>query len=135
MRHTTNVRRDFAFDAPENDKCGTCLGRYWGHVNADGLMFAPRDHWKPPTWCPGWDADGPDPTCLLCGHRIRYGGRYYSAACRHHIANVDLFNERARPCPRHGWRELRRRGDRLFCWAWDTHGRVEPYCGWDGGPR
>lgn len=89
---------------PSENKCGTCVGRYEGHVRDRGLIFAPESAWALPIWCPGGDHAG---YCQSCGAKSHWHYHWARGAteAKHHPER-DLVN-RVRPCYRHGWKDVR----------------------------
>lgn len=121
-------RRALVDIPPIDQRCGTCIGRRLGYDRAEGSIFRPVDHFRPPRRCPGGD-DGTG-YCLSCGRRLRYMGRGYSGPfeCQHR-PDLDGLFERWTPCVFHGWRDMRpiyeyrrpgwQESGRLECQAFD----------------
>lgn len=102
---------------PPTMRCGTCEGRASGYESkGDGAIFSPRSHFDAPKVCP-WTIRGDrDDRCPFCGGKPRYRRSYVHYDEVQHrpgewIASVP-------PCPRHGWKYMRRVGDQLRCQDW-----------------
>jgi hypothetical protein len=124
-----NARRLKTGKPPAGAKCGTCAGRYEGAEGLNGLIFSPRDVFAPPRLCPGEDiVDG---RCAACGELCR---PWLGRPQRH--APGPEFSRRFRPCPDHGWRDVRMSWTtgRLVCWAsvGGDWGRCDFDCGLHG---
>lgn len=101
---------DFTDTEPDEYKCGTCLGRFLGASDGIEIIHAPRNHWKPPTYCPGKGV-GKDNLCFVCGVKTRW---YWDREARHK-PDLDQLSEWD-PCPRHGWRDMMARSSRGTEW-------------------
>lgn len=114
---------------PPEFKCGTCVGRLEGHLRADGLIFAPRDAFALPAWCPG---EGDPHLCFACGFKTRARRGWWTGGESPHRPLPALV-ERCEPCPRHGWENVVARDGRLVCRRFVGNGSW--YCDYDCGPR
>lgn len=116
--------------APAEMICGTCSGRFDGATADESpLIFRPRDHFAPPTWCPCDDVDESGRYCLACGARIR--GHWHGGVSPHHPGPA--FAERCSPCPDHGWKHAWTIGGRVLCVVFVGMGWGR--CDFDCGPN
>lgn len=115
-------------DEPDENICGTCVGRWEGSQTSGATIFRPRDAFATPTWCPSDESDD-NCLCIACGHRIRYS--WHRSPARHRPG--PLFAERCRPCPDHGWSRAGTRNGRVVCWTFVGSAEFG-YCDFDCGP-
>jgi hypothetical protein len=115
-------------DEPDENVCGTCIGRWEGAQAGGALIFRPRDEFGMPTWCPSTESDDLN-HCIACGRRVYYS--WQRGAVTRHRPDPGLL-DRCRPCPDHGWSRAGTRGDRIVCWAHVGH--EFGYCDFDCGP-
>ena len=104
---------------PADMRCGTCVGRRAGFDRSEGTVFRPRDHWSLPGRCPGVSWDAPDfKLCHACGERVQASRGWNSWGSARHRPGPGLA-ERLKPCPNHGWRDIRGGNDgRFHCTSW-----------------
>lgn len=112
---------------PDENICGTCIGRWEGAQAEGSTIFSPRDYFATPTWCPSTEFDEAG-RCVACGRRVRVS--WYGGIGRHRPG--DLFVERCQPCPDHGWSRAGTRAGRVVCWAMVGYGFGN--CDFDCGP-
>lgn len=93
-------------DAPEDLRCGTCVGRRLGYDREGGAIFQPRDHFVLPRRCPSTDPDPLDyRLCVACGRRTNAARGWNSYGLAAHAPDPGLADLHS-PCPRHGWSSL-----------------------------
>ncbi len=111
-----NKRENFTDRLPRGARvCATCYGRRLA-FEAERYAFEPRDHWSFPKVCPGVES-ARDDLCETCGEVARYyQTRAWDYSQKRHAPGPGL--KLHRPCPKHGWRDLRPDGRTLRCTTW-----------------